>query len=139
MVKERFGSGSNGIGINLNVPNATSHAQHLDHPIFQPFVAGREISIDGWISEKGVVEGVVLRYRDTVIGGESQVTTTFSNAGFEKQASIFLKNLNLKGPVVLQAIICQDKLQFIECNPRFGGASTLAISCGLDTYILESF
>ena len=43
------------------------------------------------------MEGVVLRYRDRLLEGVTSYNDFF-NAGFEKQASIFLKNLNLKGP-----------------------------------------
>jgi carbamoyl-phosphate synthase large subunit len=33
----------------------------------------------------------------------------------------------------LQAIVVDGALQVIECNPRFGGASTASIAVGLDS------
>jgi carbamoyl-phosphate synthase large subunit len=45
-----------------------------------------------------------------------------------------LNALQLRGPVVLQAIVANGGLQVIECNPRFGGASTSSIAVGLDSF-----
>jgi carbamoyl-phosphate synthase large subunit len=67
-----------------------------------------------------------------VIGGESQVTTAFREPALEGEAAQILEELRLRGPVVMQAILTPDGLQIIEVNPRFGGASTLAIAAGLD-------
>lgn len=133
VVKERFGAGSRGLGLNLTRHAAVKHARYLDEPIFQPFVPGPEISIDGWADSLGRVAGVVLRRRDRVVSGESQVTTTFRDVDLEEQAKCVLTALELRGPVVLQAIVVDDMLQVIECNPRFGGASTASIAVGLDS------
>jgi len=133
VVKERFGAGSVGIGLNLSYEEAVKHAKTLEQPIFQPFILGEEISIDSWIGKTGKVAGVVLRRRDRVIFGESQVTTTFTDKLLEKQAVEFISKLELRGPVVLQAIVSEGELHVIECNPRFGGASTASIAVGLDS------
>lgn len=133
VVKERFGAGSRGIGLNLTKHAAVEHARYLDEPVFQPFVPGPEISIDGWVDRHGRVAGVVLRRRDRVVSGESQVTTTFQDSDLEEQATRVLTALELQGPVVLQAIVVDGRLQIIECNPRFGGASTASIAVGLDS------
>jgi carbamoyl-phosphate synthase large subunit len=133
VVKERFGAGSRGLGLDLPLDEAIKHSRDLHEPIFQPFVNGPEISIDGWADRHGNVRGVVLRWRDRVVSGESQVTTTFRDAKLEDQAIRVLNALQLCGPVVLQAIVVGDELQVIECNPRFGGASTTSIAAGLDS------
>jgi len=133
VVKERFGAGSRGLGLNLTRLQALDHARMLESPVYQPFVAGPEISIDGWVDRHGRVAGVVLRRRDRVVSGESQVTTTFRDAALEEQAVRVLAALQLRGPVVLQAIVVDGGLRVIECNPRFGGASTASIAVGLDS------
>jgi carbamoyl-phosphate synthase large subunit len=61
------------------------------------------------------------------------VTTTFRDAALEEQAVRVLAALQLRGPVVLQAIVVDGGLRVIECNPRFGGASTASIAVGLDS------
>lgn len=133
VVKERFGAGSKRIGLGLSRTAALDHAKGLENPIFQPFVVGVEISIDGWISKAEDVTGVILRRRDVLTAGESQITTTFKDMGIEKDAVNVIKALRLRGPVVLQGFITADGLKIIECNPRFGGASTASIAAGLDS------
>lgn len=133
VVKERFGAGSRLIGINLSLPAALEHARRLDDPIFQPFESGRELSIDGWMDKQGKPRGVVLRWRDRVVNGESQITTTFHDLTLEADALRVLQSLDLRGPAVVQAILTPSrKLRIIECNCRFGGASTASIAAGLE-------
>jgi carbamoyl-phosphate synthase large subunit len=132
VVKERHGSGSLSIGIKLDRKEAQKHAATLVQPIFQPMVEGYEISIDAWLDRAHKVKGLVLRKREQVVNGESRVTTTFSDVGIETTASRILEALELNGPVVMQAIIdTTGAMHVIECNPRFGGASTTGIAAGL--------
>ncbi len=133
VVKERFGAGSRSIGIDLPRAAALKHAQSLEAPVFQPFEAGVEISIDAWMDRTGAPRGVVLRRRDRVVGGESQITTTFRDAALEAASLDVLRALDLRGPAVMQAIVPPaGGLRVIECNCRFGGASTASIAAGLD-------
>ncbi|GAA0551599.1 carbamoyl-phosphate synthase large subunit [Rhizomicrobium palustre] len=134
VVKERFGAGSRGLGLNLSKDAALAHGAKLEAPIYQPQIRGREISIDAWLDQAHKVKGLVLRGRDSVVDGESQITTTFRDAGLEKAAATILEALELSGPVVMQAFVVDGKLAVIECNPRFGGASTTSIAAGLDSF-----
>jgi carbamoyl-phosphate synthase large subunit len=134
VVKERFGAGSRKVGINLDRDAVIEQGQKLEHPIYQPYVAGMEISIDAWADRLHNIKGLVLRRRDRVVDGESQVTTTFRDAGLEEQALRVLQSLRVRGPVVIQAIVADGGLQMIECNTRFGGASTISINAGLDSF-----
>ena len=134
VVKERFGAGSRAIGLDLDRAQAVAHAATLEAPLFQPFVPGREMSVDGWLDRDGQLKGLVLRWREVVVNGESQVTTTFRDAALEAQAAAVLGCLGLRGPVVMQAIVDgAGEMHVIECNPRFGGASTASIAAGLDS------
>jgi carbamoyl-phosphate synthase large subunit len=143
VAKERFGAGSKAIGLDLDRDAARAHAAGLEHPVFQPFVPGKEISIDAWLDRDGGVKGVVLRRRDQVVDGESRVTTTFRDTALEAKAAQALAALGLRGPVVMQAMVDEaGGFHVIECNSRFGGASTTAIAAGLDTLywsLLEGF
>ena len=132
VVKERFGTGSQGIGLDLSYESALFHARGLKDPIFQPMVHGPEISIDAYVTRTGNVHGLVLRHRDWVVSGESRVTTTFRQESFEEITTDIIRALGLTGPVVMQAIVSNSGLKVIEVNPRFGGASTISLSVGLD-------
>lgn len=135
VVKERYGAGSRLIGLNLSEDDAKAHAKRLSHPIFQPFIEGREISVDAWLDRCHRVKGLVLRERNEVANGESVVTTTFKDPSLESECVRVLESLALRGPVVLQLVIDQaGHPQIIELNARFGGASTASISAGLDIW-----
>jgi carbamoyl-phosphate synthase large subunit len=142
VVKERYGAGSKSIGIKLDRKQALSHSSSIENPIFQPFISGTEISVDAWAYKNSKIKGIVMRKRDKVINGESLVTTTFSNTRLENEIIQILEKLQLSGPIVLQAMLdFNENLHIIECNSRFGGASTTGISAGLDSLfwsILES-
>ncbi|SNY56035.1 carbamoyl-phosphate synthase large subunit [Arsukibacterium tuosuense] len=134
VVKERFGAGAKSIGLALSKAQAIQHAKQLQNPLYQPMQSGKEVSIDAWLDQDSSVKGLVLRQRDKVVAGESQISTTFTDAALTQQCSKILRQLKLTGPVVMQAIIdAKGKPHIIECNSRFGGASTLSILAGLDS------
>ena len=135
VVKERHGAGSLSLGLNLPYAAAVNHAHTLQEAIFQPFIQGREISVDGYVDRAGRVQGLVARTRDVVVRGESQVTTTMADAALVARILPIIEKLCLYGPFVLQALLTEDdSLHLIECNCRFGGASTLGIAAGVDSF-----
>jgi len=142
VVKEQFGAGAKSVGINLNKEEAQKHAMKLSEPIYQPFVEGVEISIDLFVDSNNLVKGVITRTRDKVVNGESQVTTTFEDKELEKICEDVAQTLGLYGHAVLQVIKdSKGVIHIIECNCRFGGASTLSVASGLDSFywfILEA-
>ncbi len=135
VVKERFGAGSKKMGINLTKSKAIQFSKKITNPIFQPFITGTEISVDAYVNRKGEVMGVVLRERNLIINGEAKVSTTFSDNRIEIISIEIIKHLNLFGHVMLQMFKTpHNELFLIECNPRFGGASTLSVKAGLDSF-----
>jgi carbamoyl-phosphate synthase large subunit len=135
VVKERFGAGSRSIGLNLDAAEALAHAKDLSDPIFQRFVAGQEVSADLYVDRKRHIKGCVVRTRDLVVGGESQITTTIDAPAVEAACRRILESLPFYGHVVFQAIIAANgEVRVIECNARFGGASSLSIAAGLDSF-----
>jgi carbamoyl-phosphate synthase large subunit len=135
VVKERFGAGSLSIGVNLTKEEAIKHSKNLDNPVFQEFIPGNEISIDAYIDLNTIIKGIVIRERNLVINGESYKTTTIDKRELEIQFVEIINHLKLYGHVVLQAIIDQnDKINIIECNSRFGGASSISTMVGLDSF-----
>jgi RimJ/RimL family protein N-acetyltransferase len=135
VVKERHGAGSFSLGLKLPYASALAHAQQLREPVFQHFIRGLEISVDGYVDRVSRVHGLVARTRDVVVRGESQVTTTLPDAALLARLLPIVETLGLYGPFVLQALLTNDgDLHLIECNCRFGGASTLGIAAGVDSF-----
>lgn len=142
VVKERFGAGANNIGLNLTKQEAREHAATLQTPIYQPYIQGKEVSADLYLELKGRTKGVILRYRELIEHGESQVTATFRDEKLERLCAEIAEKLNIYGHAVFQLFITDNgEYQIIEVNPRFGGASTLSLAVGLDSFywfLLES-
>ena len=142
VVKERYGSASRGAGIKLKKLEAINHKTELKEPIFQPYIEGVELSIDLYVTKSRIVKGVIPRTRDVIIRGESQITTTVRNGFLEEMCSNFARDIGVYGHACLQVIIDRSgQFHLLESNARIGGASTLSISAGLDTFswfILES-
>ena len=134
-VKERYGAGSIKIGLKLSKEQAVDKSKKLDNPIFQPFIYGDEYSFDAYVDRKGNAKGVVLRKRDFIVNGESQITTVFHQPTLENEIKNYIEKFKFYGHIVGQFILDMDKkINLIEINPRFGGASTLSIKTGLDSF-----
>ncbi len=135
VVKGRFGAGSRNVRLKVSPDEAKKAAGEISYPIFQPWLEGKEYSLDLYRTQKGRIMGPVVRTRDLICNGESQVTTTAQNLELEKIGAQLASFLQLYGHATLQAIEDHSgKLHLLECNARFGGASTLSLSAGLDSF-----
>lgn len=135
VVKMRYGAGSKRIGLKLATHEALAAAKGLEDPIFQPWIEGIEWSVDLYRSLEGTVKGVVCRRRNEIADGESQVTTTASYPALEHLCSSVADLLGIYGPAVFQVLVdLNGCFHLIECNPRFGGASTASLSVGLESF-----
>jgi len=132
VVKERRGAGSRGVLLDVGRDEAARLAAGFAAPLFQPFVAGAELSVDLFAAADGVV-GAVARTRDRVVSGESQVTTVVDAPVLVAECVALAARLGVRGHAVFQAIETPSGYRHIECNPRVGGASTLAFAAGLRT------
>jgi carbamoyl-phosphate synthase large subunit len=142
VVKERRGAGARNIGVDLDREQALVHAAKLFAPVFQPYVEGQEISVDLYVDVRGRCKGVILRRRELVVGGESQVTATFRDERLERDFAHWAERLGIYGHAVMQALLdSAGNVHVIECNARVGGASMLSFEAGLDSlywFFLES-
>lgn len=135
VVKDRYGAGARSIGLNLTKEEAIHHARSISAAIFQEFISGTEYSIDVYIGRSGSLTGAICRSREKVVDGESQVTVTHDDARIEELCLNFAKGLGLTGHCVFQVLVDKnDMIHVIECNARFGGASSLSVAAGLDTF-----
>jgi carbamoyl-phosphate synthase large subunit len=134
VVKERYGAGSMNIGLNLSKQKALSLLNKFEEPVFQPFINGEELSIDSYLTKEGKYVSSIIRKRDLIIEGEAKITTRVFDQTLERIVKDFLEAHQVLGHSVLQVIKQKDHYHFIECNARFGGASTLSIELGLDSF-----
>lgn len=134
VVKERFGSGATDISINVDKTEAQKFSEKLKEAIFQPFIDGQEFSIDSYVKKDGNCIASIIRSRDLVINGESKITTCVEDPVLNKMITKFVEDLNILGHSVTQVIKKNDTYHIIECNTRFGGASTLSYKMGLESF-----
>lgn len=134
VVKERYGSGANKIAINVDKTQAKKWATSLNQPIFQPYIMGQEYSIDAYVDKTNRCVAAIVRSRDVVIGGESKVTTILKDAVLQYKVAAFLEKYHIQGHSVTQVIKQENNYFLIECNARFGGASSLSCEVGLESF-----
>lgn len=135
VVKERFGSGSQHLYLNQTYKEVLKVAQDLQFPIIQPYITGTEYSVDAYITKNYKVLGLVIRERVLVSNGESQITKIVRLPEIERLLERVIESLKLYGHIMLQFILdSKGKVHIIECNPRFGGASSLSVAAGLDSF-----
>ena len=133
VAKERSGTASTSIGINLRQEDLQVHSQKLQDPVFQPQINGKEFSAETWIDKNNRCHGMLLRWRTHVIKGESHKSVTFKNQEWEEKLTASLNKIEgLRGHILAQVMVDQnEKLHLVEINPRLGGASPLALASGL--------
>jgi carbamoyl-phosphate synthase large subunit len=142
-IKERLGSASKSIGLNLVAGEAMKHAERLKQPIFQPMTQGREFSAESWINLSGQCQGILLRWRSKIVDGEAHESEIFEHSEWEKSMrDTFEAICGLSGHVLGQVIVDpKQNLHLVEINPRLGGASPLALAAGLHSiewFLLQS-
>lgn len=143
VVKERFGAGSTNLFLKKTKEQAKKISQTLEHPIIQPFIEGEEYSVDGYCSESFQLLGLVIRKRSLVLNGESKVTEVIdSNSDLYSKIKQVINHLKIQYHFVLQFILTpKGEVYILECNARYGGASSVSVHVGLDSFkwFIEGF
>ncbi|MGE7914517.1 ATP-grasp domain-containing protein [Lysinibacillus xylanilyticus] len=135
VIKERFGAGSKNLYIKVMPKDVETFSKKLIDPIYQPYIEGTEYSVDVYVMQNGRAKGAVVRERIFVVNGESQITEIAKKPRLEILAMQIAETLNLSGHVMFQIIEdLEGNPHIIECNARFGGASTLSVKAGLDSF-----
>lgn len=134
VVKDRFGSGSKNLGLNLNYEEALNFSKNIENPLFQEFIEGEEYSVDSYVSTKNEFIGLIIRKREIIANGEAVVTCSVEDKFLEKNIVDFLLKNKIIGHSVTQVIKKDNDYFLIECNTRFGGASTLSYKMGLESF-----
>lgn len=136
VIKEKFGAGSGKIFVNLPYKELHLKAKLFSNPIIQPYVDGKEYSIDCYVSKTCGIEAIIPRERFLVIGGESHITKIKPYPLLEEFVHSFVSSLNFSGHIIVQAIEYEiGKFTLLECNPRFGGASTSSVYYGMRSFL----
>lgn len=108
------------------------YANQVDDYIIQPFVSGREFTIDIFCDFEGNPIFITPRERVQVRAGEVLKTMIYMDDIMIEEARILCKLFKPCGPLTVQLI--QDKNTgdnyYIEINPRYGGGAPLSMKSG---------
>lgn len=110
---------------------AESRLQAGDY-LIQPWIPGREYTVDAYVAQDGRILGIYIRQRLEVVNGEVDVSLSQHHPGIEALTRRILGLPGWLGPITLQFIDGPEGPVLIEINPRFGGGVTHAIHGGLD-------
>jgi carbamoyl-phosphate synthase large subunit len=108
--------------------------KRIPNAICQEFIEGTEYSCDVYIDFGMKVRCVIPRRRIEVRAGEVSKGQIVKNPRIMSEAAMLAETLGAgPGVITLQLFLTDDeRVKFIEINPRFGGGAPLSIKAGAD-------
>lgn len=111
------------------------YAAKIGEYIIQPFVSGREFTIDVFCDYEGNPIFITPRERLAVRAGEVLKTRIHQDDRMIEEMKTLVADFKPSGQITVQLI--QDESTgvnyYIEINPRFGGGAPLSIKAGADS------
>jgi carbamoyl-phosphate synthase large subunit len=133
VVKPRFGRGSRDVHLVDDDEGLRWALSHVDDPIVQTRLVGREFTIDALVDRNGAWAGAVPRWRLETKAGISVKGETFADRALDRAAADLLSAIGLVGPANIQGFVnSAGHVAFVEVNPRFSGALPLSLAAGSD-------
>jgi len=126
------GYASRGNAVVNNRKELAFFASRIPNPICQEFIKGTEHTCDVYVDFDMKVRCVVPRKRIEVRAGEVSKGQVVKHPDICREAAKLVETLNAgPGVITLQLFLTGDnRIKFIEINPRFGGGAPLAIEAG---------
>ena len=108
------------------------YAQRIPNAICQEFIEGTEYSCDVYVDFGMRVRCVVPRKRIEIRAGEVSKAQVVKDPRIMSEAAMLVEKLGAgPGVITLQLFLTDDdRVKFIEINPRFGGGAPLSIKAG---------
>ncbi len=126
------GYASRGNAVVKNRKELLFFARRVPNPICQEFIKGTEHTCDAYVDFNMKVRCVVPRKRIEVRAGEVSKGQAVKHPRIMRESARLVETLGAgPGVITLQLFLtCNDKIKFIEINPRFGGGAPLSIKAG---------
>lgn len=132
LLKPWDGSSSVGVHKVENLDDLQFYLETVKHAMVQEFISGEEYTVDVYVNFNGQVKCAVPRKRLEVRAGEvSKALTERDQMIIDKTVELVQKLPGALGCVTVQCFKTKDdKVKFIEINPRFGGGFPLSVHAG---------
>jgi carbamoyl-phosphate synthase large subunit len=101
-----------------------------DDALIQEYVQAPEFTIDVFLDLEGRPISCVPRERIAVLAGESVVSRTVRDPDLTAATLRLCAAIGLIGHITVQAFRLPNRVEFIEINPRYGGAANLGFEAG---------
>ncbi len=114
-----------------NMEDLKVYASRIGDYVIQPFIEGREYTIDIFCDWEGEPVSIVPRERLQVRAGEVLKTRITMDPVMIKESRKICSAFRPCGPITVQLIRDREGTdRFIEINPRYGGGAPLSMKAG---------
>jgi carbamoyl-phosphate synthase large subunit len=131
-LKPRSGRGSVGAHMIYSERELRFFLDHVEDPVVQEYLPGREFTIDVLADFSGKIVSAVPRERLVVRSGVTDRGRTWANPQMMELGARTAEELEIRGPANIQVKWHEEKATIFEVNPRFSGGIPLTIAAGAD-------
>ena len=134
-IKPKDGSSSINAFKVENEEELISYSKQVDDYIIQPFISGKEYTIDIFCDYEGNPIYITPRERVAVRSGEVLKTKIVQDQKMVEEMKVLLQDYKPSGAITVQLIRDKntDDNYYIEINPRFGGGAPLSMKAGANS------
>lgn len=133
IVKPKNGMGSSNVFKVKDESELRFFIKYVKDPIIQEYINGTEYTIDCFCDLNGKIISVVPRERLEVRSGEVSKSRIVDDKNIILKTKYLLEKLKTPiGPFTIQCKVNNNKIKYIEINPRFGGGVPLSIKLGVN-------
>ena len=134
-IKPKDGSSSMNAYRVDNLEDLKLYAEKIEDYIIQPFISGREYTIDIFCDYYGNPVYITPRERLAVRAGEVLKTKITQDDTMIDEILMLIKDFKPCGQITVQLIRDENTGEdyYIEINPRFGGGAPLSMKAGADS------
>lgn len=133
-IKPKDGSSSINAYKVENESDLKAYAEKIGDYVVQPFISGKEYTVDIFCDENGNPIYITPRIRLAVRAGEVLKTEICQDESIIAQMQTLTADFKPSGAITVQLIKDQTTgtNYYIEINPRFGGGAPLSMKAGAD-------
>ena len=134
-IKPKDGSSSMNAYRVDNLEDLKLYAEKIEDYIIQPFISGREYTIDIFCDYYGNPVYITPRERLAVRAGEVLKTKITQDDTMIDEILMLIKDFKPCGQITVQLVRDENTGEdyYIEINPRFGGGAPLSMKAGADS------
>jgi carbamoyl-phosphate synthase large subunit len=134
-IKPKDGSSSIDAYCVENLENLKNYAEKIGDYVIQPYIKGKEYTIDIFCDYDGNPVYITPRERLAVRAGEVLKTRITQDDTMISEMQTLIKDFKACGQITVQLIREETNGDdfYIEINPRFGGGAPLSIKAGADS------